>query len=312
MSLWSKTSAFFVAMALVSGCQAQADSSPTRPVEATPALSSPVTVPEQPAGTGQPDPPQGLLAYETVDDLGHASPGKLSGLVFYPPRETLFAVSDNGRVIELKTDGTPVQKKPVRKKADFEGITYSPFSGLLYVAVEGEEIILEVDPETLEPGREIPINRLFEGKLLLSPEGNGIEGITFVPAADGSPQGSFYLVNQSDQLDGADPSIVFEVEIDDDAGEPRARIVRYFSVGVTDLSGIHYEPSSRRLLIVSDDNNLLLEVSPAGQVLATYVLPGKKQEGVTLDGKGSLYVAQDSKEALIRLTSPERADPPGQ
>lgn len=312
MSLFSKTSAFFVAVVLVTGCQAQADAEPTLPVEATPALASPVAAAEHPAGAGQPDPPQGLLPLETVDDLGQARPGKLSGLVFFPPRETLFAVSDNGQVIELKTDGTPVQKKPVRKKADFEGIAYSPFSGLLYVAIEGEEVILEVDPETLEAGRDIPINRLFEGKLLLSPEGNGIEGITFVPAADGSPTGSFYLVNQSDKLDGTDPSIVFEVEIDDKAREPQARIVRYFSLGITDLSGIHYVSSNRRLLIVSDDNNLLLEVSLDGQVLATYLLPGKKQEGVTLDGDGSLYVAQDSKEALIRLTSPERNEPPGQ
>lgn len=304
INLFSKILTIFVGLVvvLVSGCQA--GSEPALPVEATPALPAPVAAP-----TGQPDPPPSPPPSERVVDLGQARPGKLSGIVFYPPRETLFAVSDNGQVIELNTDGEPVQKKSVRKKADFEGITYSPVTGMLYVAIEGDETILEVDPDTLEPGRDIPIERQFEGEMLLSPEGNGIEGITFVPAADNAGPGSFYLVNQSEELGGADPSIVFEVEVDDEAGEPQARILRYFSVGITDLSGIHYVPASRCLLIVSDDNNVLLEVSLDGQVLETYMLPGEKQEGVTMDGHGSVYVAQDSKEALIRLTWLESAKP---
>lgn len=248
--------------------------------------------------------------YETVDNFGQAKSDKLSGIIFYPRRKTLFAVSDNGRIIELKTDGTLIQRKQIRKKADFEGITYSPATGMLYVAIEGEEIILEVNPETLEAARDIPIDRMFEGGILLSPEGNGIEGITFVPTSDGATNGSFYLVNQSDELGGTDPSIVFEVEINHAApprgasttNESKARIIRYFSVGVTDLSGIHYVPSSHRLLIISDANNLLLEVSLTGQVLETYPLPGKKQEGITRDEEGSLYIAQDTKEALLKFT----------
>ena len=127
--------------------------------------------------------------------------------------------------------------------------------------------------------------------------------ITFVPASDGATNGSFYLVNQSNELGGADPSIVFEVEIKHAAGETQARIIRYFSVGVTDLSGIHYVPSRRCLLIISDASNLLLEVSLTGQVLKTYPLPGKKQEGITTDRDGFLYIAQDAKEARLKFTS---------
>ena len=223
-------------------------------------------------------------------------------------RETLFAVSDKGRIIEIKSDGTFIQIKEIRKKADFEGIAYSPETEMLYIAVEGEEVILEVNPATLEVEREMPIDRMFEGNTLLSPEGNGIEGITFVPASDTATNSSFYLVNQSKELEGVDPSIVFEVEISHVADEPQARIIRFFSVGVTDLSGIHYAPSSRRLYIISDINDLLLEVSLAGQVLEIYPLPGKKQEGVTTDEDGDLYIAQDGKTALLRFTSPNNTD----
>ena len=315
VNFFSKILAFLVwiaSLVLVAGCQAQARSDPVLPVEIALTPLAPVEASGHQVETGNPDNPYGPFPYETVDDFGKAKSGKLSGVVFYPPRETLLAVSDEGHMIEIKTDGTLVQKKLVRKKADFEGITYSPVTGMLYVAIEGKEIILEVNPETLEAERDRPIDRLFEGDVLFSPEGNGIEGITFVPAADGATEGSFYLVNQSDELGGTDPSIVFEVEIDYGAGEPQARIIRYFSVGVTDLSGIHYEPSSRRLLIVSDDNNLLLEVSLTGQVLEAYLLPGEKQEGITVDKAGSLYIAQDTKDALVKFSSLDRAGDPGE
>jgi uncharacterized protein YjiK len=303
-------------LASITSCQLQTGLGPTLTIEVTPTQASSVETPSQTpsptpdhqAGTSNADNSYDPFPYQAVDDFGKATSDKLSGIVFYPQRETLFAVTDNGWVIEIKTDGTLIQKKQIRKKADFEGITYSPTTEMLYVAIEGEEVILEVNPETLEAERDVPIDRMFEGEVLLSPEGNGIEGITFVPASDGATNGSFYLVNQSNELGGPDPSIVFEVEIDHAESEPQARIIRYFSVGVTDLSGIHYDPSSSRLLIISDANNLLLEVSMTGQVLGTYPLPGKKQEGITTDGDGFLYIAQDAKEAPLKFTSLDNAN----
>jgi len=322
-NLFSKTSIFLLfatSLAVITSCQSQTSLGPTLPIELTSTQASSVETPfptlsptpdHQPE-TSNADDPYGPFPYDTVDNFGEVKSGKLSGIVFYPGRKTLVAVSDNGRIIEINTDGTLVQKKKIREKADFEGITYSPAIEMLYVAIEGEETILEVNPNSLEAERDIPIDRMFEGDILLSPEGNGIEGITFVPASDGDTNGSFYLVNQSNELGGTDPSIVFEVEIDHAAREPQARIIRHFSVGVTDLSGIHYLPTSRRLLIISDANNLLLEVSLTGEVLETHPLPGKKQEGVTIDDDGFLYIAQDTKDALLKFASLENADVPSQ
>ncbi len=306
-------SVFFLcatSLALATSCQSQPSLGPSLPIEVPPTQASPVetpnpTPPPTPGrqdGTGNADKLSGPFPYEKVGDLGETKSDKFSGIVFYPPRETILAVTDNGQIIEIKTDGSFIRRKLVRSKADFEGITYSPATEMLYVAVEGEEVILEVNPESLEAVRDLPIDRMFGGDVLLSPEGNGIEGITFVPASESPANGSFYLVNQSDELAGPDPSIVIEVEIDHAASEPQARIIRFFSVGVTDLSGIQYAPSSHRLLIVSDGNNLLLEVDLTGQVLETYPLPGKKQEGVTVDGDGFLYIAQDDDTALLKFT----------
>ena len=78
------------------------------------------------------------------------------------------------------------------------------------------------------------------------------------------------------------------------ADEPVARITRYFSTGVTDMSGLFYLPGDDQLLIISDDNNLLLTVSPTGEVLQMVALPGKNQEGIAIDNEGYLYIGEDS------------------
>jgi uncharacterized protein YjiK len=316
---FSEISVFLVwatSLVLITGCQSRTGVGPTLPIEVTPTQASsvgtpsptPSPTPDRQVGASNANNRVGRFPYEQVENWGETKSDKFSGIVFYPGRGTLLAVTDNGQIVEIKTDGTFVRRKLVRNKADFEGITYSPTTEMLYVAIEGEEVILEINPETLEVGRDMPIERMFEGDILLSPEGNGIEGIAFVPASDATTPGSFYLVNQSDELGGTDPSIVFEVDINPDAGEPEARIIRYFSVGVTDLSGIHYVPSSQRLLIISDSNNLLLEVSLTGEVLETYPLPGKNQEGVTTDGDGFLYIAQDKKEAPLKFKALDNRD----
>lgn len=296
---------------MLTGCQSLAGGSSTLPIDETsdplssnvPQARTPSSFPEIQAGESNGTDSIQLLPFEAVDRFGEDEIEKLSGIVFYPEGKTLFAVNDNGELFEIKTDGTIIQKKEIREEADFEGITYNPTTEMFYIAVEGEEIILEVNPLSLEAEQDIPIDRAFEGNNLISPEGNGIEGITYVPAHDGATNGSYFLVNQSSELEGSDPSIVFEVEIQPASNRLKATIIRYFSVGVTDLSGIHYQPSNHRLLIISDANNSLLEVGLTGEVFGTYELPGKKQEGITLDGDGFLYIAQDKKNGLLKFKS---------
>lgn len=221
-------------------------------------------------------------------------------MVFYPPQKTLFAVIDDGRIVEIESNGRFIQNKQVRKKADFEGITYNPMTKMLYVVVEGEEVMLEINPATLEIQQDIPINRNFNNSVLISSKGDGIEGITFVPT-DNPQKGIFYLVNQSKNLEGADPSIVIEAEVDFAANPPQANIIRYFSVGVTDLSGLEYDSSSSHLFVISDKNDLLLEVSLTGQILKAHTLPGKDQEGIAFDDDGFLYIAQDAKDGPLKF-----------
>ncbi len=222
-----------------------------------------------------------------------------SGIVFHAQRETLFVVGDEGDIGEFQPDGTLVKQERILN-ADFEGVTHNPLTGFLYVAVEGEEKILEIDPEDFRVIREFSIERLFKGRMILDPGGDGIEAITFVPDPNHPEGGTFYLTNQSFEPESQeDPSIIFEVEAplkSSTAEVPDliATIIRYFSLEVDDLSGLHYDQASDHLYVISDVPDTFFEITKTGKVLKSFPLPGTDQEGITLDGAGFVYIAQDS------------------
>lgn len=235
--------------------------------------------------------------YEQVGNIDPVHFNEPSGIVFHPQRGTLFVVGDEGDIGEMQPDGTLVKQARVRD-ADFEGVTCDPSTGLLYVAIEGAEKILEMDPEDLKVIREFAIELIFEGTTLLDPRGEGFEAIAFVPDSNHPEGGTFYLANQSLDLDGMkDPSIIVKVEVplrSSPARDLTAKIIRYFSLGGIDLSGFHYDRGSDHLYIISDTTDTFLEVTRTGKVLRSYTLPGEDQEGITVDGEGFLYIAQDS------------------
>lgn len=220
-----------------------------------------------------------------------------SGIVFHAQRATLFVVGDEGDLGEFQLNG--ILRKHARiYHADFEGITYNPSTGLLYIAVEGEEKILEIDPEDFTVVREFYIERMFENTMLLKPGGNGVEAITFVPDSSHPQRATFYLSNQNlDPESQEDPSIILEVEVpltSSSSGSLTAKIVRYFSIGVGDLSGLHYDRASDHLYVISDMTNTFFEITKAGKILKSCSLPGKDQEGIAVDDAGFFYVTQDS------------------
>ena len=266
------------------------------------------------AGSGQNDPRQHVLDYEWVGDIDQSSFNEPSGIVYHPSRGTLFVVGDEGDICEIETDGSPVKQTRVRP-GDFEGITCDPRTGLLYVAIEGEEKILEIHPDDFRVLREFAIDRTFQGKVLLAPGGQGVEAITFAPDAGHPHGGTFYLSNQAFSLDlPEDPSIIFEVEVplrEKTAGDAAARILRCFSPGITDFSALHYDGESDHLYAVSDSNNLLVEMSRAGEFIDFWAFPGANQEGLTVDEAGFVYIAQDHG-GIIKLKWNRKGRPKGE
>jgi len=233
-----------------------------------------------------------------IDQQNIAEP---SGICFHPVRKTLFVVSDEGELIEMKTDGTPVCN--VEISGDLEDVTVNPQSGLLYIIYEGDDVILEYDPERREVIRKFPINREFQGDpnfLQKQKEGiydNGVESIAFVSDLSHPEGGTFYMGNQWD------PSCIMEVFVplkSRKADVAEARIIRVLPFKIDDPSTIFYDPKTGFLNVVSDADNILVELTLEGKLVREYAFLGNDQEGLTRDDEGYLYIAQDSG-GIIRI-----------
>ena len=226
-----------------------------------------------------------------IDKTGFNEP---SGICWHSQRKTLFVVGDEGDICEITTDGTPIRQKRIRH-ADFEGITHDPSTGLLYIAVEGAEAIIEIDPETFVVLREFSIPRSIGDGTVMKAGGQGIEAITFVPDPEHSEGGTFCVANQAFSLtDQHDISAVFQVELPLRSKDGEPKLLGYFIPGVIDLSGLYYDRHEDHLFVVSDSTNVILEYSREHNLVQEYAFPGDNQEGITVDESGFMYIAQDS------------------
>jgi hypothetical protein len=216
-----------------------------------------------------------------------------SGICFHPLRKTLFLVSDEGEIAEIEADGSPVFRHKI--PGDLEGVTVDPRTGLLYVIIEGEDIILEFDPNKREVTRRFPLNREFDGDpnfIQKQEEGydNGIESIEFIEDESHPEGGTFYIGNQWD------PSCVMEVFVplkSSQEKESQARILRVLPLRMDDPAAMFFDAKSGLLNVVSDADNILVEITLDGEIVREYAFLGANQEGITRDDQGFLYITQD-------------------
>ena len=217
-----------------------------------------------------------------------------SGICFHPSRKTLFVVSDEGMLFEIKTDGVPVSG--IQIPGDLEGITVDPQTGFLYVIIEGEDIILEFDPVDQAVTREFPINRSWQGdpnyiQKQQKTFDQGVESLVFVPDEDHPEGGTFYAGNQWD------PPCVFELYVPLNSSQEKtaeAKILRVLPLELDDPAAMYYDPDTKLLNVVSDADNILVEITLEGKIVKEYAFLGDNQEGITRDDQGFLYIAQDS------------------
>ncbi len=243
------------------------------------------------------DPVRVVLRFEWLGDIDQSGFREPSGIVFDGRRGTLFVVGDEGDICEMTTDGKLLRQKTLRAGADLEGLALVPQTGILYAAVEGEDKILEVDPETFEVTREFAIPRTFEGTELFKPGGQGIEGICFVPRQGHPEGGTFFVANQSfTEEPGEERSLIAEVELPlrSSPGSTEVKIRDWFPVPVIDVAALHYDRATGHILAACDSPNALLELTLSGEIVRVLTLTGDNQEGLTLDDHGLMYIAQDS------------------
>ncbi len=243
------------------------------------------------------------LPYNWIGNITQKQIAEPSGITYHPTRRSLFLADDSGSVHEVSLEGRLIQSKGLNER-DIEGITVDPSTGLLYAAVEDDEVILELEPENLAIQREFRIGRNFKGEQLLRKGGMGIEAIAFVPDASHPEGGTFWIGNQSFSLKAKDePSVVCEVVVplrSTTAKQADGVIIQAYKMNFIDISGLAYDAQGDFLVLISDTTNLLVELKREGTILRQYLLPGDEQEGVVLDGLGYMYVAQENG-AIIKL-----------
>ena len=247
------------------------------------------------------------LPHKSIGNIAPIPMRELSGTTYHPQRQTVFAVGDEGDIYEIRTDGGLI-RKGLLEQTDIEGITVHPETGLLYAVVEGDEVILEIAPQTFRVTRKFRVNRNFEGRELLKKGGMGLEAIAFIPNAFHPEGGTFWVGNQSFSLkQGKEPSVICEVIVpllsskaSSDVDKIEGQISRFFSLSIIDISGLAYDQERQCLLVMSDTTNLLQEITLDGNVRRQYLIPGHDQEGIVIDKMGFMYIVQENGE-IIKL-----------
>lgn len=229
---------------------------------------------------------------EWESDINIENINEPSGIVYHPGRGTLFVVGDEGALAEITLDGEHLQHNNFL--LDLEGITVNPYSGYLYLAIEGGEIIMEIEPESLSILRQFQIVRTYRGEVVLPQEGAGIEAITYIPSAAGQQFDKLLLSYQI-------PPFLFEIRLPSTPpGSPseilEVTIDRIIPTDGTTITGLHYDENSEVVVAVSDIQKAIYIISVEGDFIAQIEIQGREQEGITLDPFGHLYIAQDSGE----------------
>jgi uncharacterized protein YjiK len=167
---------------------------------------------------------------------------------------------------------------------------------LLYIIVEGDDIILEYDRDLMDVKRKFPLNRAYGGdpeflQKQVDAYDNGIEDIAFVPRKDHPEGGTFYICNQWD------PPCIMDVLVPlRSSPDPvhEAYILKVLPFRIDDPAAMYYDNNRRILNVVSDADNILVELTLHGRLVNEYAFLGDNQEGIAVDDEGYLYIAQDT------------------
>ena len=217
-----------------------------------------------------------------------------SGICFIEKNKSFIVVNDEGWIYEISKKGKIIRKELFDKNYDLEGVDYNSKTNELYIAVEGRESILILDYETLKKVKEVKIKRVFKDVAILKKsKGNGLEAIAI------DEKGNIYVSNQSkvtykgDDMQEA-ASVIVRI---DGLDSKKARIVEVYNHGYIDIAGMTFHDGY--LYMTSDKKNLLIKYDlKHRRTIAEIKLPKSAQEGVCIDDKGNIFIADDNGRVL--------------
>jgi uncharacterized protein YjiK len=225
--------------------------------------------------------------------LGVAEP---SGIAFHAKTGHLFVIGDDGKIAELDGNGRAVRSLAL--PGNLEDVTVHEPSGDLVILSELNSELILYDPA----GQERKRWRLDKAAVLGSASADpnqGFEGLTFRPDPSLPGGGMFYLTHQRT------PAAVVAIAFDPGraAGTLGADVVkgRWELSGYEDLTAITYVAELDRLLVISDAQDVLIVMRTDGTVERDVAIPGKQQEGISVDGQGNVWIADDRDKSVLKL-----------
>lgn len=259
-----------------------------------------------------------------IVNVGPAVSDDLSGVAYNSDTDTLFTVVNNPEVlVEMGTDGTILRSVTLSGFDDTEGIVH--LGGDRYGVVE-------------EGLRNFVTFQLPDGVTSIS-HSSGVEAV--IPIGNpGTASSSANLGLEGLAYDMANDHIYVVWEMSDNPGVTEQEIRRFDlgsasdgvvpamvdpfpdgalnALGLGDLAGMHFVSTTNTLLILSDESNRVVEVTPTGTQLGGIIDLGDpgddafgQPEGVTFGAGGEIYVVGEPDEFAVYVTSSPQIPEPG-
>jgi len=216
----------------------------------------------------------------------------LSGLAFDAHRRQLLAaVNRPAEVLVLDLDGNVLRRHRVHGASDVEAIAWLGGDRIALLQEGRRSVIVATlparDGARIEVGeaRLIPLHMDAAGND--GPEGMGYDlaGDILYIGKERAPTGLYAL-----------HGVMSAAEVSQTDLSPWLRALPF----ATDLSSVEFDPVHRHLLLLSDESQLLAELSADGQPVSwcalptgDWALPAPQPEGVALDDRGTLYVVSE-------------------
>jgi uncharacterized protein YjiK len=241
----------------------------------------------------------GISAYSVdIQALAVSGETDMSSLAFDAERHILLSVTNkNPHLVELSLDGKLLRRIPLSGFKDTESVEYLG-PGEFMIAEERRQRLtkVRVAPDTTQIDIRDPAHRQFflGGQ---DPGNKGFEGLAFDPQ-----ERRLYIAKENN------PIRIFEVSgFFPDAGVPSNPQVhtdprRDEELFLTDISGLAFDTAARRLLVLSDESKLAIELDAQGHPAATLDLRAgsnglrkdiPQPEGIAMDADGNIYILSE-------------------
>jgi uncharacterized protein YjiK len=241
-----------------------------------------------------------FAAPQRIADFGVQEP---SGVAFDPRLGRIFAVGDEGSLAELDAGGKRIDSRSFAGNLEDVAV-HTPTGDLVLLSELDSELIL-YDPKARREKKRWKMDAAAVLGQAPGDKNQGFEGLAFRPERGRPGGGVFYLAHQRT------PAMIVGLSFDP-AAPPGplaagAVVSRWPLPDYEDLTAVTYADSIDRILVLTDKSDLILVLAKDGSVEAQVPVPGVQQEGLAVDAKGDIWVADDKDKSLLRLQGGLRA-----